>query len=281
MSVNPEIGNSITAGGLAVNYHDMGSGAAVLLIHGSGPGVSAYANWRLTLPELGRHYRVIAPDILGFGYSERPADNRYDMNRWLSHLTAFLDALGLNKVSVIGNSFGGALALALAIQHPGRVDRLVLMGAVGLDFPITDGLDQVWGYEPSIEKMKRLLRIFAYDASLLSDNLAEIRYRASTRPGVQEAYAAMFPTPRQNGVRMLAQSEDVVKALPHQTLIIHGREDKVIPSDVSVRLSRLIEKSELHIFGQCGHWVQIEKSARFVDLVSGFLQADGARGKLA
>ena len=82
-TANPEIGQSITAGGITTNYHDVGSGPPVLLIHGSGPGVTGWANWRITLPELAKHHRALAPDMVGFGYTERPADIEYNFNTWI------------------------------------------------------------------------------------------------------------------------------------------------------------------------------------------------------
>ncbi len=145
-----------------------------------------------------------------------------------------------------------------------------MMGAVGVPFPITPGLDAVWGYEPSFEAMRKLLDIFAYDRSLVNDELAELRYRASIRPGFQESFSAMFPAPRQRWVDALASLEADIRALPHETLIIHGRDDKVIPLSNSLTLLKWIERSELHVFGRCGHWVQIEHAARFAKLLDGF-----------
>ena len=268
---NPEIARSIVAAGVRTNYHDRGDGPPVVLLHGSGPGVTAWANWRLVIPGLADRFRVLAPDIVGFGYTDVPADAEWTLDFWLRHLVGFLDALALDRVAVVGNSFGGALALALAVRHPERVSRLVLMGSVGLDFPITPGLDQVWGYTPSVEAMKALIDLFVYDKSLVTDDLAEMRYRASIRPGVQEVYAQLFPAPRQEGVRRLAQREVDLRNLPHETLVIHGREDRVIPPEIGLRLHQLIPRSELHMFGQCGHWTQIEKTDRFVALLRGFL----------
>ncbi|TDD61665.1 alpha/beta fold hydrolase [Kribbella antibiotica] len=268
---NPEIGRTLDVDGLATNYHDHGEGPPVLLIHGSGPGVSAWANWRTVLPALSRHHRVIAPDIRGFGYTARPPQTPYGPELWLDHLLGFLDALELPKVSIVGNSFGGALALRLAAKAPERVDRLVLMGSVGVPFEITPGLEAVWGFEPSLPAMRELLRVFTYDHSKVDDGLAQLRLDAATRPGVQEAYASMFPAPRQSGVDALALDDSVIAGLPHETLILHGLDDQVIPLAGSVRLLELIERSQLHVFGQCGHWVQIEHGPRFVSLVEGFL----------
>ena len=274
---SPEVGKSIVAAGLRTNYHDLGAGFPVVLIHGSGPGVSAWANWRLALPELARSRRVLAPDMAGFGYTDRPAGARYTLDRWVEQLLGFLDAIDLPCVDLVGNSFGGALSLALAIRRPERVRRLVLMGAAGLKFEMTPALEAVWGYTPSVENMRAIMTLFAFDQSLLSDDLARLRYEASARPGVQEAWEAMFPAPRQRWLDALASAEDEVAALPHETLVIHGREDRVVPLSSSIRLSGLIPKAQLHVFGRCGHWTQIEHAARFVRLVNDFLgEADAA-----
>jgi len=279
MSTSPEIGLSIQAGALKTNYHDVGQGFPVLMIHGSGPGVSAWANWRLVIPELARSQRVLAPDMVGFGFTERPAGFVYGMDAWVQQAVDFLDALGIEQADLVGNSFGGGLSLALAIRHPHRVRRLVLMGAAGVDFPITPGLDAVWGYEPSFENMRRIMDVFAYDRGLVTDELARLRYEASIRPGFQESFAAMFPAPRQRWVQSLASPETQIAQLPHETLIIHGRDDQVIPLENSLRLSQLISKSQLHVYGQCGHWTQIEHSARFARLVRDFLREGDSAGR--
>lgn len=268
---NPEIASSVDVGGIATNYHDVGTGDPVLLIHGSGPGVSAWANWRAVLPVLSETHRVIAPDVLGFGYTERPEGVSYDLATWTEHLVGLLDALGLDRVAVVGNSFGGALALNLAVCHPDRVSRLVLMGSVGVPFEITEGLDKVWGFEPSLENMVDLMDVFAYDRSLLTEDLARIRLEAATRPGVHEAFSSMFPAPRQRSVEAMTVPEAYIRELTQPTLIIHGRDDEVIPLSTSMRLHELIEQSQLHVFGQCGHWVQIEHTAGFTRLVGDFL----------
>lgn len=269
---NPEIGQSITAAGIRTNYHDSGgAGAPVLLIHGSGPGVSAWANWRLVMPALAQQARVIAPDMVGFGYTERPQGFVYNMDAWVRQAVGLLDALGIERTDLVGNSFGGGLSLALAIAHPERVRRLVLMGSAGVSFPLTEGLDAVWGYTPSVENMRAIMDYFAFDQGLMSDDLARLRFEASIRPGFQESFAAMFPAPRQRWIEALASAEADIRTLPHQALVIHGREDRVIPLATSLTLSSWIQRSQLHVYGQCGHWTQIEHAARFARLVGDFL----------
>jgi 2-hydroxy-6-oxo-octa-2,4-dienoate hydrolase len=270
-TTRPEIGSSVDAGGVTTNYLDAGSGPPVVLVHGSGPGVSAYANWRLTVPALATEHRVLAPDMAGFGFSAKPGG--YGMDLWLRQLHGFLDALDLEQVSLVGNSFGGGLAIAFADRWPERVDRLVLMGSVGVPFAISPGLDAVWGYEPSIENMRRLLDIFAFDRSLVTDELAEVRYRASVETGMQEAFSSMFPAPRQRWVDSMVTPDERIAALPHETLVIHGRDDQVIPLTNAIRLLELVERAQLHVFGRCGHWTQIEHAAAFNELVLDFLRS--------
>jgi pimeloyl-ACP methyl ester carboxylesterase len=270
-TTRPEIGRTVDAAGIATNVLEAGDGATVLLLHGSGPGVSAYANWRLTIPALAQRLHVVAPDAVGFGFTERPEGITYSMTQWVDQAVGLLDTLGVEKAHVVGNSFGGALALSLAARFPGRVDRLVLMGSVGVDFPISAGLDAVWGYEPSIENMRALLDLFAYDRALVNDELAKVRYEASIQPGFQESFSAMFPAPRQRWVDAMRTPDDVISALPHRTLVVHGRDDQVIPIENAYTLLRLLQDVRLHVFGRCGHWTQIEHADEFNRLVVDFL----------
>jgi len=267
----PEIQNSVQTGAYRTNYLEQGSGDPLIFIHGSGPGVSAYANWRLVLPKVAEVAHCYAPDMLGFGYSDKPADIRYNMALWTDQLVAFMDALKIEKADLVGNSFGGGLAIAMAVKHPDRVRKMVLMGAMGVDFPITHGLDSVWGYQPSPENMLNMLNLFCYDKKYANKELAQVRYQASIEPGFQEAFGIMFPAPRQNSVKDMASPEDKIRQIPHETLIVHGREDQVIPVDNAYRLINLIDKAELHVFGQCGHWTQIERADDFATLVKSFI----------
>ncbi len=267
----PELGTSLVAAGISTNVHLDGEGQPVLLLHGSGPGVSAWANWRLTIPALSARFRVVAPDIVGFGFTDRPEGVTYDLETWTAHALGVLDALDIPKAHVVGNSFGGALALSLAIHHPDRVQRLVLMGSVGVPFPLSPGLDAVWGYEPSVPAMEALLELFAYDRGLIGPDLAELRYQASIRPGVQEAYRSMFPPPRQSALDAMTHEPSDIAGIAAPTLIVHGRDDRVIPLQNAYDLEQLIDDAQLHVFGRCGHWTQLEHADAFAQLVTDFL----------
>ena len=189
------------------------------------------------MPALAERFTVIAPDIVGFGFTYRP----------------------------------DAVPYGLDARAPQRVDRLVLMGACGVSFPLTEGLDAVWGYTPSLSRMRELLDIFAFDRSLVTDELAQLRYAASVRPGFQESFAAMFRAPRQRWVGGLATPEDQIAALAQPTLVIHGRDDHVIPLENAYRLLDLIDDSRLHVFGRCGRWTQLEHVREFTEIVGDFL----------
>jgi 2-hydroxymuconate-semialdehyde hydrolase len=156
------------------------------------------------------------------------------------------------------------------------------MGSVGVEFELTPALDEIWGYTPSFENMRQMMNHFAFDRGLVNDELARLRYEASIQPGFQESYAAMFPAPRQRWISALASAESDIAALPHETLMLHGRDDQVIPMATSLKLSSLIPRSQLHVFGRCGHWTQIEHAGRFVQLVENFLaEADAAEASPA
>lgn len=245
-----EKGQFVDVQGIKTHYHEEGNGEPLLLIHGSGPGVSAWANWRLVFPVLSRHYHLFAPDVVGFGYTERAKHIQYSVHVWVEHMIAFMEKMNLKKVSLIGNSMGGALALHIAHRRTDLVKKLILMGSAGVQFPITEELDAVWGYTPSMENMKKLISIFSNDQNMAeNDHLVKMRYEASTEEGFQEAFAAMFPAPRQRHVNALALTEKQLKEMEVPVLLIHGREDRVIPLEkTSWKLSQLIPNAQLHVF---------------------------------
>lgn len=267
-----QTGRQVEAGGVATQLHDAGEGPPVLLLHGSGPGVSAWANWRMVLPELAGEFRVLAPDQLGFGATGRPTDGRYGRRAWTEHAIAVLEALELEQVSIIGNSMGGAIALSVAAARPDLVDRLVLMGTVGVAFELSSGLNTVWGYTPDRERMRRLIELFAFDDSLATGDLVEMRYAQSADPEARASYEAMFPAPRQRWVNDLALDVTELHGIAQPTLLVHGHEDEVIPFATSLRALEVLPRAELHAFTRCGHWVQIEQTRRFLAVARDFLR---------
>ncbi|MDM5333869.1 alpha/beta hydrolase [Ureibacillus composti] len=269
----------ININGINTHYHEEGTGdEKIILIHGSGPGVSAFANWRLVIPRLSESYQVFAPDIIGFGETDKLADHNYHIDLWVEHLIGFIEAVSNEPVYLVGNSFGGALSLHIAYRRPDLVKKLILMGSVGTKHQISEGLDQVWGYEPSLDSMRNLIKLFSYDqAAANNEELVRLRYEASIRPDVKEAFAAMFQAPRQNKLDEMALEDEQIKQIEVKTLIFHGLNDQVIPiEETSYRLIQLLPHAELHVFNECGHWTQIEKTEPFIDHILTFIKNEAS-----
>jgi 2-hydroxymuconate-semialdehyde hydrolase len=268
----PEPGHFVDVDGVRTHYHDRGSGPAILLLHGSGPGVSAWANWRQVMPALEDRFRVIAPDQIGFGDTDPAPDGVYGRVAWTRHAIALMDTLEIDRFSVIGNSMGGAIALSIAAEETDRVERVVVMGTTGAKMDLPAGLDRVWGYTPSEDGMRELMEMFAFDRDVVTDSLVTARYEQSLEPRAREAYEAMFPAPRQRWIDDLALPEEDLRRIERPVLMIHGRDDRVIPlAETTLRLLEILPDVEAHIFGACGHWVQVEKIAEFNTVVRGFL----------
>lgn len=265
---------TVTALGIETHLHDAGDGPPVLMLHGSGPGVSAWSNWRPVFPELSRHRRLLAPDQVGFNKTQPDGPVHYGRQLWTDHALAVVDELGLERFSVVGNSMGGAIALSLAVARPEAVERIVVMGTMGVDMALPDGLAEVWGYRPSPEAMRSIIELFAYDHGIVTDELVDMRFQASAEPTVRDAFSAMFPEPRQNGVDDLALSPQELRSIEQPVLLAHGFHDRIIPfASSSLPLMELLPNAELHAFGNSGHWVMIEQTAAFNAAVRSFLEA--------
>ena len=262
---------TIDARGIETSYLEAGSGDPVIMLHGSGPGVSALANWRHNITTLARRFHVLAPDIVGFGTTEWPHDVIYSLRTWTDHIWAFLDAHGIEKTAIVGNSLGGRIALQMATDRPDRITKMVLMGTPGVGMTATDGLAALRAYQPSHDAMRDLLRnYFAVDPAMITDELVAIRYEASIAGGAYEAYRAMFFDPRHAGTQ-LGITENEVRAIATPTLLVHGREDKVGPVQVAVTMLGVLPNADLHVFSACGHWTQIERADEFSALVADYL----------
>ncbi|RJO70796.1 alpha/beta hydrolase [Nocardia panacis] len=261
----------VEAGGIPTKVVTAGSGRPIVLLHGSGPGVSAEANWSDVIPDLAEDFQVIAPDIAGFGASLGPEGTAYGIKLWVRQLIELLDALELPSATLLGNSFGGGLALAATLRHPGRVDGLVLLGTPVGTFTMTEGLRSGWHYEPDEAEMRRILEIFSHDPALVTDEMVRQRYEASARPGAQAAFRKLIPEPGPAGTPVKGVPEESLRTIEQPTLILHGREDTVIPLELAYRAARNIPNADLKVFGNCGHWVQLERPAEFRTEVRDFL----------
>ncbi len=244
----------------------------LVLLHGSGPGVTGLANWRPVIPALSTGRRVIAPDQLGFGGTATGEPRTYGRAAWTEHALALLDTLGLDTVDIIGNSIGGAIALSIAAARPEAVRRIVTMGSMGVAMALPYGLNEIWGYTPGTDQMRHVIGLFAHNRALITDELVGMRYQASLNPPVRDSWAAMFPEPRQRWVDDLALSGSELAAISQPVLLVHGRDDQVVPWRVSsAQLIDLLPDARLHILANCGHWTMIEKTQDFLTTVEPFL----------
>lgn len=270
--------------GTFLNRAGRGNGEAILLLHGSGPGANAWSNWQFALPALGERFDCLAPDLVGYGKSEHPqeppADTRAWLDAWLGQLSGLLDALDVEKAHLVGNSMGGALALHLADRHPERVGRVALMGSMGVPFRITDELDALWGFydDPSPERMAEVINWFVYDPATVGGDVEAIardRYGGATKPEISRSFAAMFPGPdRQRHVDALALPDEAIGRIENPTLLVHGRDDVIIPLQTSLRLLNNLQSPQMHVFGRCRHWIMIEHRKSFNRLLESFLAGE-------
>ena len=230
------------------------------------------ANWRPVIPALSEDRRVLAPDQLGFGGTATGEPRTFGRTAWTEHALALLDTLGVGTVDIIGNSMGGAVALSIANARPQAVRRIVLMGSMGVAMALPPGLNTVWGYTPGVEQMRAVIGLFAHDRNLITNELVELRYQASLSPKVRDSWQAMFPAPRQRWVDDLALSGAELASVSAQVLLVHGRDDRVVPWRVSsAQLIDLLPDARLHVISGCGHWTMIERTADFLAVVQPFL----------
>jgi 2-hydroxymuconate-semialdehyde hydrolase len=251
----------------------------ILFLHGSGPGVTAWSNWQFALPALADRFHCLAPDLVGFGATEHPqkppTGMRSWMRLWVDQCLALLDARQLGKVHLVGNSMGGAIALHLLMEAPERFERVVLMGSIGTPHKITPELDRLWGFydDPSVKMFRGIIRWFVYDDTFIADRLdtiAQTRFEAAMNPDVQRSFKAMFPAPRQAVIDDLVVPELALRRMDHSVLLVHGRDDKIVPLETSLHLLQHLATVQLHVFGQCSHWTQIEFAQKFNQLLGQF-----------
>jgi 2-hydroxymuconate-semialdehyde hydrolase len=252
----------------------------VLFLHGSGPGVTAWSNWQFALPFLDDKFHALAPDLVGFGATEHPkhppTSMRQWMRLWVDQCVAFLDAMKVEKAHVVGNSMGGAIALNLLVEAADRFDRAVLMGSIGTPHPPTPEIDRLWGFfeDPSEKVLANVFRWFVYDETFIADRLAAIskaRYEAAMTEDIRRSFSAMFSMPRAKVMQELIVPELSLHRIDHPVLLVHGRDDNVVPMETSLHLLKHLPKVQMHVFGQCSHWTQIEYAKSFNQLIAQYL----------
>ncbi|MCW4353365.1 alpha/beta fold hydrolase [Hoyosella sp. YIM 151337] len=277
------------APGLRLHYHEAGAehDDTVVMLHGGGPGASAWSNFGRNLPVFAKRFRVIAVDQPGFGRSDKPTDHPQYFVHSSGALLKLLDTLGIERAHLIGNSLGGGTAVRFALDNPSRAGRLVLMGPGGLSVNVfapdpTEGVKNLASFAappgPDRKKLERFLRVMVYDQSLITDELIDERFEAARTPESLKAMAAMgksFSDPQSYEKGMLWRE---AYKLRQRVLLIWGREDRVNPLDGALVALKTIPRAQLHVFGRCGHWAQLEKFDEFNRLAIDFLSDDSGSG---
>jgi len=258
-------------GGLSVHYHEHGQGAALLFLHGSGPGASGFSNFSGNFPFFAeRGFRTLLPDTLGFGHSSKPADADYHLDFLVGALERFLEVVGVSSCAVVGNSHGGAMAIALALKRPELVKKLVLMAPGGLESRerylemkgIRTMLKAVMSPDGiSRESLRKVLALQLYDQALLSDELVEQRFQIAELQPKRVLTTLVVPhlTPE------LSRIECPVFGL-------WGTSDQFCPVSGAMRIAEGCTDARVLVLSRCGHWVMVEHAALFNRLCLDFLK---------
>lgn len=265
-----------------ISVSEVGTGPVLVMLHGGGPGASGVSNYHQNLPALSREFRVVLPDQPGFGGSYRPTAEDLD-ERSITQITTdallqALAALGIDEFHLLGNSLGGAAALDIAITARDRVSSLVLMAPGGGWLPVgptpTEGQKEMWKYYngggPSEKKMGAFINVMVAEPKKLGPEVVRSRYEASLDESHIEfyhLYNAAFA--KRGGMDPLWRDVHKIKA---PTLLLWGRDDRTITLDGADIMLKQIRDVQLHVFGRCGHWVQLERQVEFDRLVADFVR---------
>jgi 4,5:9,10-diseco-3-hydroxy-5,9,17-trioxoandrosta-1(10),2-diene-4-oate hydrolase len=267
-----------------LHYEQAGAsraGTPVVMLHGGGPGAAGMSNFRRNLPVFAERFRTLVVDQPGFGKSDKPPVEGNYFTFAARALAGLLDELDVDRVHLVGNSLGGGTAVRFALRYPERAGRLVLMGPGGLSLNVfapdpTEGVRRLAEFPappgPSREKMAAFLRTLVFDQRLVTDELIDERYAAASEPAALVAMAtlgASFYDPAFFEDGLLWRE---AHRLRNHVLLIWGREDRVNPLDGALVAVKLIRRAQLHVFGGCGHWAQLEKFDEFNRLAISFLE---------
>jgi pimeloyl-ACP methyl ester carboxylesterase len=266
----------------ALRYYDCGPSDApvVLFLHGSGPGVTGWRNFRGVLPAFAERYRCLILEFPGFGVSDDFGG--HPMVTAHGALTPFLDALGVGKVHIVGNSMGGGVGLNFAIRDPNRVGRLVTIGGIGTNIfspSPSEGIRllQEFVEDPTRQRLVDWLKSMVYDQSLVTDELIEERWALATDPATLAAARRMYGKVAFTAMNAAMNTSDrplpwaIMHRVTAPTLLTWGRDDRVSPPDMALIPMRTIPNAELHIFPNSGHWAMIEAKEAFESTVLAFL----------
>lgn len=259
-----------TAPGELTHYHELGEGTPILFLHGSGTGVTAAANWWLNLPDIAELGRCIAIDSIGYGQTVVAEETEYGIREWVKHAVRVLDALGIEKTWIVGNSLGGWLAFQFAIDFPERLLGIVSMGTGGAK--LTGALKGHANPTLTEEGIRDTLELFVVDKSLVTEELVKLRYESALNDTASDRLKEVVAA-RDRDREALPLDFDVLSQLEHPVLLIHGVQDKVIPVQRTWDILNVVPHADAHIFSQCGHWSQVERADEFNLVIKNWLSS--------
>lgn len=266
-----------------IHYHDAGSGPVLIMIHGSGPGVSGWANFHGNLPVFAEHFRCLIIDLPGYGKSDSVEGN--PVMECVNACIRLLDSLNIDKAHIIGNSLGGIVGSFLAAHHSDRIISFVTIGGLGMNlfspFPC-EGLKLLTNFieDPTRERLIEWLGSMVFDQSMVTEELIEMRMKSALEPVTMATSKIIYSRISQQAMAEVFRGPDAIQRVAHlsaisaPTLITWGRDDRVTPVDMALLPMRLIPHAELHIFPNCGHWAMIERKQEFENVVLAFLQRE-------
>ncbi|WP_250032641.1 alpha/beta fold hydrolase [Paractinoplanes maris] len=265
---------TVTVDGSPIHVQESGSGPAVLMLHGSGPGTTGSGAWAATAQALGPSWHVVAPDQAGFGDTPVPAGSRGGLRLWVGQAAELMDALGAERYAVVGHSMGGAVALALAAARPQQVTRVVAVSTMGAPgAPLSADLEAIWAAPAGPLGARDMLSRLVLDQALVTDAAVDAR-AAAMRAGAG-AFASLFPPPRARWVDDLTLSAQTLAAVRAPVLLVHGAQDRITPlGTAALPLLDHLPDVRLHVLGRCGHVPAIEHPHEFRQLLSSFLHRD-------
>lgn len=263
-----------------LRYHEAGEGEPLILLHGSGIGVSGWKNFRGNLGFFAKYYHCYILEFPGFGISD-PVEGMHPVFAAGAAVVRFMDALGIESATMVGNSMGGVVGINLAINAPERVTKLISIGGVGPNIfspSPSEGtrLLQEFADEPSKDKLVRWLNCMAHDRSLVTQELIEDRWKSAADPASHASLAAMYGSKAFEAQKAMMANIAPYWSMMHKvkcpTLLTWGINDRQSPPDMMLVPMRLIPNSEVHVFPNCGHWVMIEAKEAFESVALEFLQ---------
>ncbi len=263
----PGVAKWVTAADTKVRYYQAGTGPPVILLHGLG---EAAVIWYANVEALAGAHTVYVPDLPGHGASDKPPWE-YSLENSVYFLEAFMDALNLERASLVGNSMGGLVALAFALEHPGRLHRLVLEDAAGLGREIAGFLrfmsmpivgEILISNRPNATQW--VLRQVFHNRAQVTERLVSLIHRERSRPGNSGAMLKMLRV----GVSALGVRPEInltsrLKELKAPAMVFWGRKDRIFPLSHGKRAAALIPGGRLRVFEQCGHWPHLEMSQAY------------------